>query len=87
MYSRIRKSDSNESIIKSMGPYRFHSSGNSIASVQSSGSFGPIGTITIVSPLQYPIPEAREKAPKPSKQEDFRMLMKKNKKTLELLAK
>ncbi|WP_292729883.1 hypothetical protein [Methanoculleus sp.] len=87
MYSRIRKSDSSESIIKSMGPYRFHSSGNSIASVQSSGSFGPIGTITIASPIQYPIPEAREKASKPSKQDDFRMLMKKNKKTLELLAK
>lgn len=86
MYSRIRKSDSSESIIKSVGPYRFHSSGNSIASVQSSGSFGPIGTITIASPFQCPPPEAREKAPQPSKQEDFRMLMKKHAKTLELLA-
>ena len=86
MYSRIRKSDSGGSIIKSMGPYRFHSSGNSIASVQSSGSFSPVGTITIVSPTQYPIPEVR-KASVPSKQEDFRMLMEKHKKTLELLAK
>lgn len=87
MYSRINKSDSNKCIIKSVGPYRFHTSGNLTASVQSSGSFGPIGTITIASPFQCPLPEAWEKAPQPSKQEDFRMLMKKHKKTLEFLAK
>ncbi len=87
MYSRITSSDNEKGLLKPVGPYRFHSSGNSIASVQSSGVFGPIGTITIASPIQYPIPEAREKVSKPSKQEDFRMLMKKNKKTLELLAK
>jgi hypothetical protein len=87
MYSRITSSDNEKGLLKPVGPYRFHSSGNSIASVQSSGLFGPIGTITIASPIQCPTPEAREKAPQPSKQEDFRMLMKKHKKTLELLAK
>ena len=87
MYSRIRKSDNSKCIIKSVGPYRLHTSGSLTTSGQSSGSFGPIGTITIVSPFQCPLPEAGEKAPQPSKEEDFRMLMKKHKKTLELLAK
>jgi hypothetical protein len=47
MYSRITSSDNEKGLLKPVGPYRFHSSGNSIASVQSSGVFGPIGTITI----------------------------------------
>jgi len=87
MYSRIGKPDSSERIIKSVRPCRFRSSGNLIASTQSSGSFSSIGTSTIASPSQCPPPEAWEKAPQPSKQEDFRMLLGKHKKTLELLAK
>jgi len=86
MYSRIRKSDGSECPTKPMGPYRFHSTGNSIASAQSSGSFGPVGTITISLPIPYPVPEAREKSPAHSRREDLRMLMQKHKKTLELLA-
>jgi hypothetical protein len=87
MYSRIRKSESSDSIIKPMGPYRFHSTGCAITSIQSSGTFHPFGTISINYPIQCPANEIQELPPKSTKKEEFRMLMKKHKKTLELLAK
>lgn len=79
MYSRITGSDNEKGLLKPVGPYRYHSSGNSIASVQSSGTVGPIGTFTIAAPMQAP--EAQ-----PSKDDDFRVLLQRHKKTFELLA-
>ncbi|MCQ1539405.1 hypothetical protein FTO68_10485 [Methanocalculus taiwanensis] len=86
MYSRITSSDNEKGFLKPVGPYRYHSSGNSVSSMKSSGTFGLIGNFTIAPLIQCPVPETREEMPQPSKDDDFRMLMQRHKKTLELLA-
>jgi|GEM_PF-2919720 len=80
MYSRIKKSDNEETILKAVGPFRFNSSGSSNASMVSSGINVPVGTITIPMTPDYPAVPIR------SKQEDFDMLIEKHKRSLELLS-
>ena len=82
MYTRIKKSDNEETILKSMSPYRYDSSGTSTSSTLGSAINVPIGTITI--PI---VPDYRKIVPNRSKQEDFEMLLDKHKNTLNLLAK
>jgi hypothetical protein len=80
MYSRIKKSDNEETILKAVGPFRFNSSGSSSAPALSSGISVPVGTITIPISPDYPA------VPIPSKQEDFDMLIETHRRTLELLS-
>ncbi|WFN37181.1 hypothetical protein L1994_01965 [Methanomicrobium antiquum] len=74
-------------LMRPVGPNRYNSSGNSISPMQVTGNLDFNKTVTIINPLNWPTPKSEEKCLKSSRQEDFKMLMKRHKGTLDLLAK
>lgn len=89
MYSIIINSDNEKGMIKSSGPFRFHSSGNSAGSIQSSGVCGVVGT------YEYPFPTVNATPPAPieigeglshDEKAALRKLTNRHKRALELLA-
>ncbi|MCK4270848.1 MAG: hypothetical protein KAW93_10245 [Methanogenium sp.] len=87
MHSRKISSDNRKELLKPVDPCRFHSSGYSAASVQSTDTSGPTRTSVIAPPVKCPMPEEQKEPSEHLRHEDFRMLMDRHKKTLELLAK
>jgi hypothetical protein len=80
------KSRYNRKFVKASRAYRQHSSVNVISPVKVSANQGiskPIKRDTI---SDRPVPKAEDKSRKTSRQDDFKMLMKRHKGTLDLLA-
>lgn len=51
VYSRMINSDNEGGMMKSLGPYLFNTSDNSASLSASSGTFGSIGSFTVVNPI------------------------------------
>ncbi|WP_440950787.1 hypothetical protein [Methanosphaerula subterraneus] len=88
MYSRLTADiggTTKGSVLKPVGPYRIHSSDCMGSVVQTTDVFGIARSISI-SPIQYPAIREQDRARRPSQGEDFEMLMRRHKPTLDLLA-
>lgn len=72
--------------VKSVGPFRYQSSGCSIPQMQFGGDFGLTTTITVTPPFNWPVSKSEEKLLKSSRQENFNLLREKHRKALSLLA-
>lgn len=72
--------------VRPVGPYRVHTSSTAMAVVQVSGAYDlSQSIITFPSPVD-PTLRHPDRCGHPSQDEDFEMLMRKNRRTLELLA-
>lgn len=88
MYSRLTADSgetTKENIVKPAGPYRIHSS-DSMDSIVQMTDGGGARSITIVPPIQHSAIREQDRAARPSQGEDFEMLMRRHKSTLDLLA-
>ena len=74
-------------LIRPVRPDHCNSSGNLTSPIQVTGNLNLTETVTVTSPLNRPVSGSEEKCPESSRKKDFKMLMKRHKGTLDLLAK
>jgi|GEM_PF-7058077 len=80
-------SGDNKRYMRPLESSHYHSSGNSVSPIQVTGNLDLTKTVTVINPSNWPIHKSKENCLKTSRQEDFKMLMKMHKGTLDLLAK
>jgi hypothetical protein len=88
MHSRLmaeRGETTEENIVKPAGPNQIHPSDSRDSIVKTTDGCSS-NSILVVSPIQYPVIREQDRAARPSQDEDFEMLMRRHKPTLDLLA-